>query len=39
MFENGDLFFHLAQFHVCHYAVWFLKEVNDGSGQAADQND
>ena len=39
MLENGDLFFHLAQFHMRDCHAWFVKEVNDGSGQAADQND
>ena len=39
MLENGDLFFHLAQFHMRDCHAWFVKEVHDGSGQAADQND
>src|SRR2546430_17485328 len=39
LFENGKLLLHLAQSHMRDRSAWFVKEINDGPGQAADQDD
>ena len=39
MFENGKLFLHLAKSHMGDGSAWLVKEIDDGPGQAADQDD